>query len=241
LTDPNRSGGILNVNFPNSDVLAFHLQTTFLMPNETSNSTNATPILEYQLGYGYVKERFIYKLNATDKDGDKISYRLVKPMNGLNGPISTYVSPNGIEPGDKNNLSFDEVKGILTWDAPQRVGSYNIAIQIISFRNDVPIDTTLHDMLITIILYPTATEDLNANFIKIAPNPISTEGVLTIEDADLQNGTLIIMDILGRMVQYAVLNNKKTFLIQRNGMIKGLYFVQIRNKEKVALKRFLIE
>ena len=29
MTDPNRNGGILNVNFPNSDQVKFHIQTTY--------------------------------------------------------------------------------------------------------------------------------------------------------------------------------------------------------------------
>ena len=46
MTDPNRNGGILNVNFPNSETVMFHLQTNYSFPNCQFDGPNNTPTLE---------------------------------------------------------------------------------------------------------------------------------------------------------------------------------------------------
>jgi Secretion system C-terminal sorting domain len=105
----------------------------------------------------------------------------------------------------------------------------------------VAIDTTLHDVLLNIISTVSKNEALNSNLLKISPNPFSTEGVLNIEDPELQNGHLTIMDVTGKVVQQANLRNSKTYLIRREGLGSGLYFVFIRYKDKALTRRFLID
>ena len=43
VTDPNRNGGILNVNFPGSENVQFHLQTTFTLFNGQFEGCNSSP------------------------------------------------------------------------------------------------------------------------------------------------------------------------------------------------------
>jgi Tol biopolymer transport system component len=46
MTDPNRTGGILNLNFPQSELIPFVLQTTVSLVSITSNQKyNSTPVL----------------------------------------------------------------------------------------------------------------------------------------------------------------------------------------------------
>ena len=45
MTDPNRNGGVLNVNPPGSDNVPFHLQTTYEFLNNTFTGCNNTPQL----------------------------------------------------------------------------------------------------------------------------------------------------------------------------------------------------
>ena len=49
--------------------------------------------------------------------------------------------PNQISPGPDNQISLDSVNGDFVWDAPQRVGEYNIAIAIKEYRNGILINT----------------------------------------------------------------------------------------------------
>ena len=45
MTDPNRNGGVLNVNAPNSDTVPFHIQTTYSFLNCQFDGPNSTPTL----------------------------------------------------------------------------------------------------------------------------------------------------------------------------------------------------
>ena len=45
MTDPNRNGGILNVNHPFSDQVPFHLRTTLTILDATFNGFNTSPLL----------------------------------------------------------------------------------------------------------------------------------------------------------------------------------------------------
>ena len=73
MTDPNRNGGILNVNFPNSDVVPFYIQTVYTFLNSNFQGTNTTPrLLQPPIDKGCVGRTYIYNVNAYDPDGDKI-------------------------------------------------------------------------------------------------------------------------------------------------------------------------
>lgn len=151
MTDPNRNGGILNVNPPGSDNVQFHLQTTFTLFNGQFQGCNNTPrLLQPPIDYACVGETFIHNPNAYDPDGDSLSYQLIVPMQAVGIPVPNYTFPQNI-PGNGNCcLSLNEFTGTLRWDAPQVPGEYNVAMIIISWRNGIPIDTTVRDMQILV-------------------------------------------------------------------------------------------
>jgi gliding motility-associated-like protein len=151
MTDPNRNGEILNVNFPNSETVAFHLQTNYTFPNCQFGGFNFTPTLEQPpIDIGCVGQRFEHNPNAFDPDGDSLSYELIVPLQDLNTPVPNYLWPDQVGVSADNNYDLNEVTGDFIWDAPQTAGEYNIAMYIISWRNGSPIDTVLRDMQILI-------------------------------------------------------------------------------------------
>lgn len=151
MTDPNRNGGILNVNPPGSENVQFHLQTTFTLFNGQFQGCNNTPrLLQPPIDYACVGETFIHNPNAYDPDGDSLSYQLIVPMQAVGTPVPNYTFPQNI-PGNGNCcLTLNEVSGTLRWETPQVPGEYNVAMIIISWRNGVPIDTTVRDMQILV-------------------------------------------------------------------------------------------
>lgn len=150
MTDPNRNGGILNVNPPSSDNVQFHLQTTFTLLNGQFQGCNSTPrLLQPPIDYGCVGEKFIHNPNAYDPDGDSLSYQLIIPMQAVNTPVPNYTFPQNIQ-GNGCCLTLNETTGTLIWDAPQVPGEFNVAMIIISWRNGQPIDTTVRDMQILV-------------------------------------------------------------------------------------------
>ena len=151
MTDPNRNGGILNVNFPNSEQIRFHLQTTYTFPNPQFQGCNNTPVLlQPPVDVACVGQRFTHNPNAFDADGDSLSYHFSVPFQAPRLPVPNYVFPTMINPGPRNQLTINEVTGDIVWDSPQRPGEYNLTIIIVEYRDGIPIDTILRDMQITV-------------------------------------------------------------------------------------------
>ncbi len=165
--DPNRNGGILNVNFPNSDNIAFFLQTIFTFLNPQFQGYNNSPLLlQPPVDVGYVGQPFMHNPNAFDQEGDSLSYELIVPMMDDGVLVSNYELPTAIEPGPDNQIippvdqvftdgtiigGIDPITGDFLWDAPQRVGEYNIAILIKEYRGGQLISTIVRDMQIRIL------------------------------------------------------------------------------------------
>lgn len=156
VTDPNRNGGILNVNFPGSENVQFHLQTTFTLFNGQFQGCNSSPILlQPPIDYACIGEVFVHNPNAYDPDGDILTYELIVPMQGVNSPVPNYVFPNQINASGQFDpsgccLTINNQSGTITWNAPVIAGEFNIAMVIISWRNGVAIDTTVRDMQILV-------------------------------------------------------------------------------------------
>lgn len=151
MTDPNRVGDILNLNFPNSDQITFHVETQITLSSNPEN--NHSPVLlEPVVGMGAVGQPFYHIPNAYDPDGDSLAYELIVPMEALDTDVPNYVWPDMIPQPDpiSNSLSINSITGLVTWDAPQKAGLYTLAIKVTSYRNGTIQDVVIRDMLITI-------------------------------------------------------------------------------------------
>lgn len=151
MNDPNRNGGILNVNFPNSEQIRFHIQTTYTFPNPQFQGCNNTPVLlQPPIDIGCIGKTFTHNPNAYDADGDSLSYHFTVPLQDAGLPVPNYIFPNMINPGPNNQLTINEITGDIVWTSPQRAGEYNLAIIIVEYRDGIPIDTIIRDMQILV-------------------------------------------------------------------------------------------
>ncbi len=151
MQDPNRNAGICNVNEPNSVEVPFYIQTTVTLTNPNFDGPNNSPILlQPPIDIGCVGQPFIHNPNAFEPDGDSLAYEFVTPQQAPNTNVPNYVPVNLIGPGPFNNLSINRITGDILWESPQIPCEYNIAIQIIEFRDGIPIDTLIRDMQILI-------------------------------------------------------------------------------------------
>ncbi len=149
MTDPNRNGGVLNVNPPGSENVQFHLQTVYSFLNPQFQGCNQTPrLLQPPVDIACKGQPFIHNPNAFDPDGDSLSYELVVPMQDINTPVPNYSYPHQVSGNPACCLSLNPITGELIWTDPQVLGEYNIAMIIISWRDGNPIDTVLRDMQI---------------------------------------------------------------------------------------------
>lgn len=150
--DPNRNGGILNVNPPNSINVPFYVQTTYTFGNPQFRGCNSTPILtQPPIDDACVGKVFTHIPGAFDpEEMDSFTFQFTTPLQNTGMPVPNYIFPEEINLGPNNQLSIDPNSGFITWDAPQRAGEYNIAIMIIEYRNGIPLDTMIRDMQIMV-------------------------------------------------------------------------------------------
>ncbi len=138
LTDPNRNGGILNVNFPNSEQVRFHVQSQVTVTND--NTPNHSPILYEPLVIDRAAVSYTYRHtpNAFDPDGDSIAYRLITPYQDVNLLVPNYED-------SFYNISIDPVTGVLQFETPH-AGEYVFAIEVSTYRDGALQDIVIRDM-----------------------------------------------------------------------------------------------
>lgn len=152
--DPNRNIGILNLGDSISVNLVFAIDTDLVI-SPIGGVNNSVQLLNPPLDEGCVYEVFEHNPGAYDPDGDSLVYELVPCLGPGGEPLDIYEDPDQIIPGGNNNISVDAQTGTVTWDSPQQVGLYNIAIQITEYRTNsngqvAVVGTVLRDMQITI-------------------------------------------------------------------------------------------
>ncbi len=149
--DPNRVGGILNVNYPNSIDIPFYLSTTFtLLDQQFQGFNNSAILLQPPIDIGCVNKLFIHNPNAYDPDGDSLAFELTAPLQALNTPVPGYKLPDEIGTSNGNTLTINPITGEVRWNSPKLQGEYNIAIRIKEYRNGKLINVILRDMQILI-------------------------------------------------------------------------------------------
>ncbi len=149
--DPNRSGNIVNINYPRSDEIPFYLATRFtLLDLQFQGYNNSAVLLQPPIDVACVGQPFIHNPNAYDPDGDSLSYELIAPLAAENENVPNYFFPNQILPGSFNNISLDARTGEFRWEFPPQIGEYNIAMRVNEWRNGVKINSIIRDMQILV-------------------------------------------------------------------------------------------
>lgn len=149
--DPNRVGGILNVNYPNSIDIPFFLSTTFtLLDQQFQGLNNSAVLLQPPIDIGCVNKLFIHNPNAFDPDGDSLAYELAAPLQAVNTPVPGYKLPDEIGSSAGNSFTINPLTGEVRWNSPKLQGEYNIAIRIKEYRNGKLINVIFRDMQILI-------------------------------------------------------------------------------------------
>ena len=128
--DPNRNAGVLNIE--GSVDVPFSIRT-LLVINPLAGHNNSVQLLNSAQQNACRAQPWIHNPGAFDPDGDLITYDLV-PCRGYNGEfISNYLYPDEVSP-QPDTFAIDASTGDVTWEDPQIVGEYNIAIRIREWR-----------------------------------------------------------------------------------------------------------
>lgn len=149
MADANRNENVLNIRRSIDEVFFIQTQVKFL--NQQFQGPNNSPILlQPPIDVGFVGQIFTHTPNAYDPDGDSIAYELTSSLRAVNTPANGWVQVNFIAPGPNNVITLNPITGMITWNAPQQKGEYNIAILVKSYRKGLYLGAILRDMQIRI-------------------------------------------------------------------------------------------
>ncbi len=140
--EPNRNEGVLNMD--QSVNTPFYLETLILI-DPFLGCDNTPNLLVPPIDRACSGVAWSHNPGAYDPDGDSLSYAFVTPFQEVDEPVLNYRDPNKEEfytdfsTGNEQNtgtpsFNIDPITGTITWDAPGKVGEYNIAFVIIEWR-----------------------------------------------------------------------------------------------------------
>lgn len=221
----NRNGGTLNFSGA-TDQISFFVQTRIFV--NAAIGLNSTPVLlNIPVDSAAAGSRYIHNPGAFDVDGDSLSYKLTVPRRdkgdatGFGEFIAGYVSPATIGTAPIQNeaktgaatFTINERTGDLIWDAPQKVGQYNVAFIIEEWRRGpngdfLKIGEIVRDMQIIVVETDNKRPELTVpqDICIEAGGIINFEVTATDPNADQKlritsSGGVYNLDINGRFVQ----------------------------------------
>ncbi len=172
--DQNRVNGIININLGNTEFIPFYVETQ-LKVNQ-SMGPNRSPILtKPPIDNGCELKPYFHNPSAYDPDGDSLTFQFTTPKQNTGEVVPNYSDPEAINGQFEIGLN----NGQLKWNAPPRIGIYNIAILIREYRKGILVGYVVRDMQIFI--------DRCAN------NPPVVQ--------DIANGCVVVGDSITRLIR----------------------------------------
>lgn len=141
-TEPNRNRNVLNID--NSVETTFHIETQITL--DASLGCNNSPVLQIPpIDRACPGVAFFHNPGAFDPDGDSLAFELVIPKRNAGALVDGYEDPNDpifYENFNQGNelqngpptFAIDPLTGEVSWDAPDRIGEYNIAFLVREYR-----------------------------------------------------------------------------------------------------------
>lgn len=162
MQDPNRNGGICNLNFPLSQNIPFFISTTVTFFDPVFQAYNSSPVLtQPPIDIACVGQPYLHNPGAFDPDGDSLSYHLITPLQAPGVEVDEYNLP----PDPPNTITINERTGDIIWAVPHPPcpsGEYNIAFYVIEYRGGIPIDTLIRDMQVRVVECNNLPPDIDA-------------------------------------------------------------------------------
>lgn len=163
--DPNRNGGIVNINNGSDDsnedgksstsIMAyFSIQTLLVISPGQNGHNNSVQLLYPPLDRACINQIWEHNPVAFDPDGDQLIYSLVPCTGEDNQPLEGWEPPQDFTSSPSDSFTINTSNGDITWDTPLVAGEYNIAIKIAEYRNGDLVGFVIRDMQITVVICP---------------------------------------------------------------------------------------
>jgi len=232
--DPNRNNGIVNI--PNSVLQPFFIRSLIVV----GTGTNSSPVsANYPLGTGDNVNCFYHNPQATDAEGDSLSYELWASET-KNGTIPGFTFPST----GTNGYFFITNQGLLHWCWPQAEGEYNFGIKIREWRknnNGVYMlnGYVFREYQVVIRKGVLGVDDtlLDNNWL-VYPNPFSnTLELKTAGDGQTREAVLYSAD--GREAAKASATLGDPIRLNTQALAPGIYLLQLKNGEQTSYRKVI--
>lgn len=115
----------------------------------------------------------------------------------------------------------------------------NFKIKVIAY-NDSNVEDFVIDNIKVVNGATASINDVFASTLKLYPNPLSNTNVLNIISAENGDKNITIYNVLGENVlSRTILNNTKS--IELGEINSGIYFIKIKQNDKTAIKKIIIQ
>jgi gliding motility-associated-like protein len=170
--DPNRNGGIVNINngdesggedgkTSTSIMAVFSIQSLLVIQPGQNGHNNSVELLYPPLDRACINQIWEHNPVAYDPDGDALVFSLV-PCTGVGTTVlEGWESPDDFTSSNADSFTIDASTGDITWDTPLVAGEYNIAIKIAEYRNGDLVGFVIRDMQITVSVCPNQPPAIN--------------------------------------------------------------------------------
>ncbi len=245
----NRTASIANMR--NAVNTPFYVETKFTI--DPLMGCNSSPVLLDSLDpRAYTGSTYLQKLNATDPDGDSLSFTFTTPKQDIDVNVDRYLTPvafdvryapnpttaDGTAPptltADKNNLN---------WDAPQLGGDFSLALQVTEWRKVngtwLSIGYVTRDMTLWVqdtVNHTNATDFItdtkesveNQPETGLYPNPSTGPVTLKIGEDTWQGGVVSVYNVIGQRIEEKSIDGE-TIPFNLSAHTDGVYFFTLRN------------
>jgi gliding motility-associated-like protein len=220
--DPNRNGGIVNINNGNDEgedgktstsiMAVFSIQSLLVISPGQNGHNNSVELLYPPLDKACINQIWEHNPVAFDIDGDQLVYSLV-PCTGVDGlPLDGWEPADEYTNSNADSFEINSTTGDITWDTPLIAGEYNVAIKISEFRNGDLVGFVVRDMQITVSVCPNEPPNIQplADTYCIDVNEIFT---LSVQATDPQGAPVTINATGGPLtsVEHTAIWNSNVF------------------------------
>jgi len=136
-------------NMTNSGATSFYVETQFIN-NPFLGCNNSPLLLNDPIDDACTNRLWTHNPGAYDPDGDSLVFSLIPSQQYDPGtmqnpiPVGNYQFPSAFG----GNFFIDPQTGLVTWNTPQQIGVYNVAILIEEYRRGRKIGHVIRDMAI---------------------------------------------------------------------------------------------
>ena len=259
-------------NMINTIQIPFCLQTDLQITNQTGQPNQPPVLTTAVAAGARASagQPITLPFRATDADGDSLAYTVARPLLG-ELPCKTvalspeqYQYPNAIS--QRGTYRLNAQTGELVWNAPTAVGLYTAAVYVSEFRRGLLLSRTYHEITVLVeegsggsgtippyeAVNETATNLILATAsdapetplqLLVAPNPVADEYLTaTILCTVCAEGTLLLHDLTGRVVQQTALNPVQGRDQQRldvRALSPGVYLLRVEMAGRQATQKVL--